>query len=107
MALSATRAIDNAMLTFYTNTMKPVLEAANIPAGKILEIKNQTQGMITAICNAVISEITANGETVVTGDVNSIISAIKGGVPIAQDGGAGLQSTIVSSLPSTVSGKIK
>ncbi len=107
MALSATRAIDDAMNTFYTNVMKPTLEAADIPSDKIQEIKGQTKGLITAICQAIIEEIVSNGETVVTTDVNSVISAIKGGSSIPQDGGTGLQSTIVAKLPSSVSGKIK
>jgi hypothetical protein len=40
----------------------------------------------------------------VTDALQAIVDAIKGGVPTPQDGGAGLQATIVAALPDPVSG---
>ena len=107
MALDATRIVTAAMVEYFDGVMKPVLVNAKLSDAQIDELKSQQSKMFSALANAVVDEIVSNGETVVTDDVSSIIDAIKGGSPIPQDGGAGLQSTIVASLPSKVSGKIK
>ena len=107
MALDSSRPIDSVMTAYFDTHVEPTLVSAKIPQDKQDAMRNEVKVMVTAIIEAVINEIVANGETVVTADVESIVSAIKGGTPIPQDGGAGLQSTIVSSLPTSISGKIK
>lgn len=106
MALDATRPTNTALADYFDNGIKPNLIAASVPDAKIAEMRANMNSLISAICSALIGEITANGVTNVTDAVNSIVSAIQGGVPVAMDGGAALKTSIVSALPSTVSGKI-
>lgn len=106
MALDATRPTNTALTTFFDNGIKLNLIAAGVPTNKIAEMRTDVNNLISAICSALIGEITANGVTNVTDAVNSIVSAIQGGVPVAMDGGAALKASIVAALPSTVSGKI-
>ena len=83
------------------------LQSANIPAGHMDSLKAENRELIHDIVTAIIKDIWDNAETLVQGDVQQIITAIKGGTTVSQDGGATFKMTVSAALPTNVSVKIK
>jgi hypothetical protein len=106
MALSAARAADSALENFFDNGIKPALVDAGVPMDKINQMRSNVSSLISAVCSAIVQEITDNAETGVSDAVNTILSEIESGITVPQDGGASLKATIVAALPPTVSSKI-
>ena len=83
------------------------LQSANIPANHVDCLKAENKELIRDIVTAIIKDIWDNAETLVQGDVQQIITAIKGGTTVSQDGGATFKMTVSAALPTNVSVKIK